>query len=187
MSLTKPAISALAIETSCLDLWNEFLGLYFTGTAHVVGGNPSTTFLKAEFLFGQALPPHPAESGVKATPLSIHLVMATPGKVFKAFEPVPGTGAREEWATSRPVFLIYVRCGVSDTVLGNADRQCRMCAEQLHGLLNNSFATKPLAEKGIHRLKATTPAVVSGGSALDYSARMFSATAQLRWRLFSQT
>lgn len=193
MSLTKPALNALELERSALALWHEFLNGLFDGNNHSFGGHVNVPLPKAELMFQQFAPTQPMAEGAKATPLSIHVVWVMPSKPRRYHEHNPATGRRQEWATCRGQFLFYVRCSAVEDTAGNADYQCQGLSDRLHAVLENAAATLPLAEKGIHTIAPTTPAIVSKGIAAkgadasnDFAVRMMSVTCRLRYPILSQ-
>lgn len=189
MSLTSPAVHALGLESSVLDLFREWLALWFDGASHTVGGHATIAFPKAELLFQVAKPPQPMTAGAQATPLAIHVVWMAPSKPSRCFEPMPGTGVRQEWVTQQVTLHFWVHCGAVDAGQGSADYLAGRTADLLHGILNNSAATRVLAAKGLHSLSASSHVLPFKGNSTkeDFATRLLSATARVRYAILSQS
>jgi hypothetical protein len=178
-SLTKPEVSELAVVTTALDLWCEFLGGYFDGAAHAVGANDPVDFPKAELLFQQAPVTQPSELPANASldTLSVALVWNEPTKKWIAWETV--AGQRQQVAQTLVTVNFWVRAAGSQ-----ARARGKLAADRLHGLLNNSGETRALGQKGILRVRAGEPRAVASG---DFTLYLVVAAMQLRYPIRSQT
>lgn len=173
--MTKPHISELELETTTLALWHEFLAGYFNGQAHAVGANLPAPFPKCELRFQQS----PLEQPM-AVPC-ISLIWAAPSTVRKCWETVGGTRQHVVHAPVRFTFLIRAFAAANE--LGNARQQCTRAAERLAGLLANNAATRPLAQKGIRRLRPGLPQSVQDDK---HILRRLDVGATLRYPILSQ-
>jgi hypothetical protein len=89
-------------------------------------------------------------------------------------------------------FLFLVRAAGGDSgVSDNAQRQVQIAMGNLFGLLENSEATQPLSEKGITKIRPSSPRMGfpgdgAPGADLGYRLRTLSCAARLRWPVVSQ-
>ena len=174
MSLTKPDVNELALEQSVLDLFGEFLTGYFDGQPHTVGLTTNVAFPVATLKFQQSALPQPLKGA------AISLVWNSPGIVRRSWENL--ANVRQEVCTTQARWSFWVRAELPD--IGDAKALGMDVAQKLFGLLTNSAATRPLAQRGIHRLRPSTPAFVTD---TGYVLRVVPCTAQLRWFVRSQT
>lgn len=174
--LQKPAVNELAVVTSTLDLWCEFLGLYFNGQPHAVGANDPVIFPKAELLFQQSPITQPSEKTNNLDTLSIGLVWNDPTKKWVAWETVDNV--TQQIAQSLVSINFWVRAAGSQ-----AKAQGKLAADRLHGLFNNAAETRLLGRKGILRVSAMEPRIVSSDV---FTLYLVIARMQLRYPILSQ-
>ena len=182
MSLVSPSISELALETTTLEVWREFLALWFDGGSHAVGANNAIPFPLVTLRFQQsALPqplaPVPTDSGVALT-----LTWNIPGTVRLEWE-----GA-QQIAFSACTWLFWVRASGSNTGAGGEKVAAREASEKLFALLQNNHATRDLHEKGIHHLRPRVPQLIAEGAGGDsaFSMRLLTCRGLLRYTVKSQ-
>lgn len=178
MSLTKPALNAMDLEGSALALWQEFLALWFDGAAHAAGGHPAVTFPKADLRFQQSALPQPLADAATGTPpgLGLTAVWTSPASVHPAWETV---GARRQQVhLADTQFLFFLRAAGPQATSASPAKVAATAAGLLFGLLTNSHATKPLAEKGIHALRPATPVLVADTL---HAVRLVTCRARLRY------
>lgn len=178
-TLTKPAVSELAVCGSTLDLFCEFLTGYFDGAAHAVGANVPVIFPKAELLFQQAPITQPSDKapGAVRDTLAITLVWNDPVKKWRAWETVDNE--RQEIMQAAASFNFWIRATGT-----NAKAQGKLAADRLAALLDNSGATRALGQQGILRVRAGEPRAVASG---EFTLYLLTATAQLRYAIKSQS
>jgi hypothetical protein len=186
MPLSAAAVSELKLEESVMALWSEFLAGYFDGNTHTVGANsPGLKFPKAAFSFQQGRLPQPLNG------LGVSVVWEAPSKIKKQWDNVGTPPVRQERAYGWALWMFLVRAELENGDGENAHKQCQSGSDRLYGLLNNSSAVLPLAEKGIHRLRPATPQMVAGGKFLrgdgSYHLRLVTCEGWLRWPVLSQT
>lgn len=161
MPLTKPAISALALEKSLLDLWEEFLSGYFDGANHGVGPLEAAVFPEAQLRFQQSAVDQPLDG------VAITLVWVTPTRNRTEWEDVTnadGSGGRQAQAFDDVMLNFWIRAAGDQAAPTNARHECMKAASLLKGLIANRAATLPLAQKGIHHLRPMDPQLVAEGS-----------------------
>ncbi len=175
MSLNSPAVNALALEASVMKLLAEWLGKWFTGTAHVLGGHGSLRFPAATLRFQQSALPQPL------TGAGITAVWVAAANTTTRWE------AGQQVAFDHASWFFLVRAANDDLV-------CRTASDRLIALLRNPAGTKKLAEKGIHKLRPSPPQLISdgvaapsGGNDPNYVTRLIACQARLRYPIFSQT
>ena len=183
-ALTSPAVSANALETTVMDLWQEFLAQYFDGNPHTVGATAAVPFPKAQLCFQQsAALGQSAEGGnVKPeTPLSglaITLVWSEPGrKPAMPWELVAGVMQPMVYAPAHWNF--WVRSGGT-----NARRLGKQGSDALYGLLANRAETRSLAQAGIQRVRVMPPRALQDA---DFTLRLVCVAAVLRYPVLTQT
>lgn len=202
--MTAPAITEWTIESGTLALFAEWLGIYFDGVSHTVG-NVAQIFPKAELRFQQSALPQPLAGDANAG-LGISVVWVRPGKVELCGEwvqpptlsPNPAPAMSRQQVAYVPGSLMFfvraqgpTRSGQPEPGTGNAKKRAQDAAQLLFGLLQNSSATKALAQKGIHKVRAESPALVSQGVGskdvdLNYATRLVSCRMRLRYAVISQ-
>lgn len=181
--LNSPAISELALESSTFNLFNEFLKGFFDGAAHVVGYNAPVAFPTAEIHFQQSSQTAPLNGA------AISLVWISGSRPNYHWETVAGKTQR--MATVRANWMFFVRAQKPDDGTGNAKALAMRTGELLFALLQNSTAVKPLAQKGIHRLRPSTPQLLSEGAGAKsgdpaYAMRGIACAGTLRYAVISQ-
>jgi hypothetical protein len=209
--LTAPPVSAVAIEATVFALFEEWLRGYFDGGRHAIGahaeemplstdGNTTLTtdadepltaditqiqFPEAVLRFQQSgLPALGGKVGLTA-------VWVHSSDLRKSWETVGG--ATQEMQVARATWQFIVRAeGPANSTGDNAERRCRTAADLLHAILANSAASRPLAQKGLHRLRPDLPRLLSEGLGapgkdLQYRARLVTCRGQLRYPIYSQT
>lgn len=200
MSLTSPALTETTIESATMRLFDEWLASYFDGAQHSIGPvevSPPVTFPKAELAYqGKALP-QPLDSGAQAAPLGISLVWATPGgRIDRHFDHalIAGVPRPQHDCDCQALLQFIIR--TDNTEIGglNGEARVRQASDLLYALLNNPYATGPLAEKGIQHLfpqpgilLSSGPGAKGAGAAIDYHARLIQVRCTLRWTVFSQS
>lgn len=182
--MTASSISALAIESRFFALWQEFLAGYFDGQSHTVGANPAIAFPSAYLRFQQSLLPQPIDG------VAITAVWVRPSYFEKKWDTV--NGGRQEVVFARFGMMFWVRAQMVSSGTGNSAFKCTQAAELLFGLLQNSAATRPLAGKGIHRLRPSSPQLVSDGSGSrpndpSYALRVVTCDGRLHYPVLSQS
>lgn len=195
MPLTKPAVSELNLEGSHLDLWHEWLSLWFDGQNHVVGANSAVKFPAAVLRYQQHDLPKPLEgltsAGKSPDGVAISVVWIGGPSIRYTWDTVGGL--RQRMAFARTGWMFWVRAEVTEKGEGNAKLKCRDTADRLFAVLENSAATRDLAGKGIHRLRPTPPSIVSEGSSGSkpgdptYAMRLVSCSGTLHYPVRSQT
>jgi hypothetical protein len=168
--LTAPHISELDLEPAALALMQEFLAKWFDGGTHAVGGNAAVPFPQCELRFQQSALDQPMSLPC------IALVWSDPASVERRWETV--NGARQQMAYARVRWTFFVRASGTNSrkVAGDA-------ASRLAGLLANAAATRPLAQKGIHRLRPGLPQAVNNS---NYALRVLQCVVALRYPILSQ-
>jgi hypothetical protein len=186
MPLTSPAVSALDLEATTLALWAEFLKSYFDGNQHAIGTNPENISFPAADLRFQEDPHAQPLNG-----LGIRCVWVTPSSIRRTQDTVNGARQDVMYATASWLFLVRVSVGQKADATGNPQKQCAHAAALLFALLQNSKATQPLGQKGIHHVRPTNPVSVldgKGSPKMDeaFVLRMVPCMAQLRYAVLSQ-
>ncbi len=187
--LISSAISELAVESSSLALWREFLALYFDGAGHTVGANTATAFPAAELRSQQAAVSQPLGG------LAISVVCAP--RVGGFGQPAVrwdwnATHKRIQICTLPARWWFFLRVRKTNTGTGNADKLIMTAGELLYGLLRNAKAVQPLEQKGILHLRPTAPELVAKGDEApenpdnDYLMRLVCCDGQMRYPIFSQ-
>jgi hypothetical protein len=181
--LNSAAVSELKIESSVLELFNEFLKGFFDGGSHAVGGNASVLFPQAELRFQQASHTEPLNG------VGISMAWVTGSLPKYHWETVNGT--RQQMALMRPRWMFFIRAQLAESGSGNAKAAAQNAAQLLFALLENSAATKPLAQRGIHRLRPSSPQLISEGPGAipgdpAFAMRMVGCSALLRYAVLSQ-
>ncbi len=172
--LTKPAVNEMSLEGGTFALFAEFLARFFDGDAHDVGENPEVPFPKAVVKFQQNAPPQALKGA------AISMTWNAPGPVRKQWESL--AGSRQEICTTTARWNFWIRAELADQ--GDTNALGIDTAQKLFGLLNNSAATQVLAQKGVHRLRPSTPSLVTD---TGYVLRLMPCTAVLRWPVKSQS
>lgn len=165
ITLNKPAVSDRQTEKAVQELFNEFLGKFFTGTPHATLRGP-VTFPVVDLFFNQTQLPAPA-----AKP-QIHIV-------FTDFRPIA------RWAddttkevTTDSLFTVYFRAANQGATDNKSDFACRSVADNFKELFE-SEERYALARKGIRHSR-----IQSGPKALQatgYQARMLILLARIRY------
>lgn len=205
--LSNSKVSALSIEGSVFALFEEWLSRWFDGGSHVIGANSEnlltqggenlltqggenlvigapTLFPNAFLRFQQSNLP---ELGGK---IGITAVWVSDSVIAKRWENVEGEMQEVVTAWANWFFMIRAEGKASDKG-DNSTKRCRTGADLLFALLQNSNATRALAQRGISRFRPQTPRLMSEGKTQDkpdqfYSLRMVPCRAQLRYAVLSQ-
>ena len=157
-------------------MWQEFLAGYFDGQAHDVGATDGGVFPRVELAFQQSTLAQPLD-GAPAPGLAITVVWSeTLRKRTSRWENIGG--ARQELVQEAVAFNFWVRATGP-----NARRDGKTVADRLYGLLNNSYETLALAQKGLRGVDALTPRAIQDG---DYCLRLVTVTGRLRFPVHSQ-
>ena len=176
VTLTKPSVDANALEASVMALWQEFLAGHFDGQPHAIGATNGVVFPLAELAFQQSALAQPLDT-IPAPGLAITVVWSeTLRKRSSRWENIGG--ARQEIAQEPTAFNFWVRATGP-----NARRDGKTVADLLYGLLNNSYETRVLAQKGMQCVGALTPRAIQDS---DYCLRLLTVTARLRYPILSQ-
>ena len=182
--MNTPAVSEAAIESSVFELFNEWLKDWFDGNAHSIGANAAVTFPKVVLRYQQDKLPQPLSDQI-----GISLVWVNTSKVRTVWKSNSATVAvrkDQQIANIQTVWLFMVRSELENK------KNCRAVAELLFAILNNTNATLPLAQKGIHRLRPMPPQLISDGGRrmekpdLNFCLRMVQCSGMLRYPVFSQ-
>lgn len=179
--LNSPKISETAIESSTLALLNEWLGTFFDGGRHAVGYAPAVNFPTADVRFQEGAHPQPLNG------IGLRVTWVRGGKATLRWETVGGV--RQHMATQPATWMFWVRADAAKRE--DAQRAAMTAAELLYAILQNSAASSPLTQRGIHHLRAEQPQLggVGGGAKNEepfYALRFLSATATLRYPVLSQ-
>lgn len=179
MSLSASPISELALETTTLNVWAEFLGLWFNGATHVVGANSAVLFPQVTLRFQQSQLPQPlsGENGVAIT-----MTWNVPGTVKLDWD------RGQQMALGACTWLFWIRAAGANFSTGGEKVMCRTVGERLFALLQNNHATRDLHEKGIHHLRPRPPQLIAegGGGDAAFSMRMVTCRGQLKYQVKSQ-
>lgn len=181
--LNKPSVDANLVETTVMDLWEEFLSRYFDAGAHAIGATAAAVFPKAELNFQQSAASQPLDKA-PASGVAITLVWNEGGgRAWRVWEPIPqgepNAGQRQEIVFQKVSWNFWVRATGA-----NARRNGKTAADRLFGVLGNSAETRVLAQAGIQRVRPQPPRAVQDG---DYSLRLVCVAATLRYPVLSQT
>lgn len=189
--MNSPAVSEGQIESSAFNLFNEWLKGWFDGSTHAIGGNPAVTFPKAILRYQQDKLPQPLnEPNLGLALVGISMVWVNTSKVILSWKLNLVAGSlptRQQIANVQTTWLFMVRSEVENK------KNCRTVAELLFAILNNTNATLPLAQKGIHRLRPMPPQLISDGGRrmekpdLNFALRMVQCSGTLRYPVLSQT
>lgn len=208
--LNSNPVSALALEESVFTLLEEWLRRWFDGAPHAIGAHvpevPLTTqapdplltqaaeelvatsagilFPTALLRFQQSSLPELGQN------LGLTAVWVGDSVISKRWENVAGEQQEMVTATANWFFLVRAE-GKANERGDNRDKRCRTGADLLFALLQNSHATRALAQKGMSRFRPQTPRLMSEGKTQDkpdhfYSLRMVPCRAQLRYAVLSQ-
>lgn len=169
MSLTSGPVTSLQTEYTTFKLFAEFLGGYFDGGKHVVGINDPCVFPKATMLFQQADP--------QQNPVLIHVVWIRPGTMKRYRDTI--NGQPKIMLRGRCSWLFFVKVKAAMNGDGSSKDLVMPVSGLLSGLLNNSAACLPLAEKGIGHLRALPPTLISDGS--QYQIRQVQCSGEIRY------
>jgi len=173
--LTKPAVSALSLEMSINNLWQEFLSGLFDGGNHTIGTNASTLFPECEINFQQS----PLTQG--GSKPEITLTWLSTRELRSKWDEKDGGGV-DKRVEDRLVWMLWVRA-----TGGNKVTDCRRVSDLLHGLLTNPAAMVSFGEKGLTGFRASTPRLVPGeGSGASskkssYAMRQLSVSASVTY------
>jgi hypothetical protein len=188
--MNSPAVSEGQIETSAFNLFNEWLKSWFDGGTHAIGGNATVAFPKAVLRYQQDKLPQPlTEPNFGLALVGISMVWVNTSKVILSWKMSPvagGVPARQQIANIQTTWLFMVRSEVENK------KNCRAVAELLFAILNNTNATLPLAQKGVHRLRPMPPQLISDGGRrmekpdLNFCLRMVQCAGTLRYPVLSQ-
>jgi len=176
MSLSSPAVNEMAIEAAVSTLFNEWLKGYFDGGSHAVGYNAPVTFPVAGIYFQQASIPQPLKGN------AVSMVWLNRGKPRLYWDTV--NGKQQQLALIDVAWLFMVRSQLVEAGQGNAKKAVRDVSDLLFAILQNNFNAKPLAEKGIHRLRPETPQIISEDA--SYLMRSVTCVGRLRYHILSQ-
>lgn len=169
IALTKSAVDQFALEQTTLELVNEFLGGYFDGNPHAVGGR-TLTFPKVELAYQQSAVSQPLHG------VAITTVWTQGGKTWRGWETIGG--ARQQMFYTRTTMNFWVRGQGQATAQGTANARCQQAMDLLQGLLLNPDATRALAQKGISHLRPEPGGAVMSA---DYVMRLIRCEAHLRY------
>jgi len=92
-------------------------------------------------------------------------------------------GARQQVAYLKTMVTFWVRVAMRSVANANARKQAQIASDRLYLILQNSGATRPLSQKGIHRLRPKPPYPVADAG---YQLRQIVCAAQLRYTVLSQ-
>jgi hypothetical protein len=182
--LINNAVSANALETSVMKLWQEFLARYFDGGKHDVGATPLVQFPLAELLFQQSAAGQPlAASGGLAITLVSSEVTRRKWVAWENYSSgltsgLTSAATRQEICYEAVAWNFWVRANGT-----NGRALCKSGSDGLFGLLSNKGETHALGQKGICRLKVHAPRVIQE---TDYVLRLVSLGATLRYPILSQ-
>jgi hypothetical protein len=168
------AVSELDLETLVMRLWYEFLGRWFDGGTHAVGGNASVDLLKAALVFQQGPVPQPLNG------LVISLLWPTRSEPRLWWTTV--AGARVQQAELNAGWCFLVRAELPADGMTNGKEQVMKSASRLFAVLENCATRSELAGKGILRLRASALQLVSEGR---YEVRKVECRGKVRWRVKS--
>lgn len=135
------------IDEAAQRPWAQWLGTWFDGAAHELGG--------VTHLFPPAALAFDRDDLPQVLPgLGIHLV----SEAAPAARSLTTIGTR----VLAPVrWLIFVRAGGLTNQYGNPAHRARLGADLLHALLRDPAATAGLAREGIHDLRSLAPRALS--------------------------
>jgi hypothetical protein len=165
-------VNVMALETSVLRLWAEFLAGFFDGAEHQVGDGGAVPFPRVAVRFQQAPLPQPLNGAV------ITVTWLSPGKTERRWG--VAQGQRTKVAATDVTWLFWVRAKVVSSGSGNSVNLAQEVAEKLYGLLANERAIGPLAQRGIQRVRPETPYLVSDA---EYALRVVPCHGRLRYAL----
>lgn len=175
-----------------MALWNEYLSGWFDGNMHAVGGNAAVGFPSATLRFQQSAQPQPLAGETPALPgpgvgISVIWVRPSHPKIYwEWIRDLSGGGSSRQQIAYAPChFIFFVRAAGPAGPTGNAKALASQTGDLLYGVLNNSSASRPLGEKGIHKLRPETPVLVSGDA--SYELRLVNCGVVLRYPIRSQT
>lgn len=163
--LSKPNVSATALEQSSLDLWLEFLGGYFDGNVHSLNGE-NIQFPSAHFTTQQGSLPQPLEGQ------AISITWLKPGKANRR------NIGNKKVAFLRTNWTFWIRAAGKNVGQGGPQVQAKRVSDLLYALLVNKAATLPLARKGIHHIDATNSVLVASA---EYGMRSMIVSANLKY------
>jgi len=164
--LTAEELQTSSFEDSALDLWQEFLAGWFSGTTHTLRGE-SKAFPSASLTF-QDMPISQPMSG-------LHIQIAHVGFTQRAF--------RQDWSdgywrnVTQGLINFYIR------VLGKTPRSdgqndialARTTGDLLYSLLSGIVEVRPLNRKGIYAIRPAVPKIITDGVGIS---RLLSANAR---------
>lgn len=176
MSLSSPSVNANEIESSTLKLWHEWLGLWFNGASHAIGGSAAVAFPALTLRFGQSEAPQPVD-GVMLT-----VVMLSPSVVTRKWEVVGGT--RQEMGQAPVQFQCWIRAAGKMSDGADPQWHAARAADLLFAILANSSSHHDLVQKGIMRLQ---PRPHESLVERNYATRLLAVRAVLRFPILSQT
>jgi hypothetical protein len=198
--LAHPPVSGLDPEGTGLELWQEFLTLFFDGNQHSVGPVPNVSFPKAVLRFQEAPLPQPMEGAV-----GISVVWVAPSKIETYWDtltaaeitalniqpPSTAPAIRQQRAVAHCAWIFLVRSVTAGSATDNAQKQVSDAAGKLFGLLQNAEAVQPLAEKGIHKLRPKLARMAFPGDGapnadLGFKLRVVTCAGVLRYPIVSQ-
>ena len=174
--MNSPAVNELQLEGSTYALLAEFLADLFDGGAHTVGTTAAVPFPTVAIRFGQSAVPQPLKGA------SITVVLSA-GHTTKAWENVGGEQQQMAYTRVRLNFWVRAEAGPRPGATGNARDLCLKTCDLLHGVLNNAAAVRPLAQRGVKRLRPGAPQPVSETT---HVLRLLPVTATLRYPVRSQ-
>lgn len=176
MTLTKPAISVTDFEKSVNDLWYEFLNGLFGGETvadrtHNVGRFQNVEFPECKIGFQRS----PIVQGENKPEILITWLKTAKFKCFWANR----DDGIDKIADDKLSWILWVKAS------GNNRRSvCRGISDKLYFVLNNRSATKPLVEKGLYGMCASTPMLVTESStSIPYEVRNLSVESWCRFEL----
>ena len=147
--LNAPAITELNVENAVYTIFAEWLGKYFDGQQHAVGGKALLPFPKALLQFGQSQIPPPLKYDTPAPLASIIMVWSSPISTDKRWETIDGKSQQMIYQKARWNYWVRVEKQGTDTM--SARKVAHQTGKLLTTLLRNPATTGELAHKGIHK------------------------------------
>lgn len=168
-ALTSPAITELTTESAVYLLLHEWLGQWFDGLSHALGGNPAVTWPVAGIKSGQGAVLQPLESEVE-----IRVVMHPRAEGAARLDTALYAG---KLITEYVTLNFWVRAKTPGA--GQAQLAARRVGELLKALLTHPDSRFALAQRGICQLQPQGPAAMMPST--EYAERMLSCAAQLQY------
>ena len=144
-------LSAANLEEDFLELWKEYLGGYFDGREHDLNDEAVQFPRVDEFVFQQfPLPSQP----LNGSSLIIAWTVSNRGRAYR-------TSGNEKFFQLPFTLNIYARASGSNSGTGGPAKIIKGLASLIYSLLANRYHTYYLAQKGIHRIRPQSPALVT--------------------------